>query len=187
MLRLTAILLSFSLPLQASAATYSVCSNLSLCDFDDILDAYNATAAGDRIEVQPGTYSVGKVKITRDNIALIGLSGSASTFITTPSNEWVELDENVTGVHIEGFTVTPAAGEPRYLSIKNLAGATFGNHGYGGGFVAKQGPDGLTIEAGKGPGDTDAFVEALGIDKELAAEGYTNYATQNPDSPPQWS
>jgi len=89
------------------------------------------------------------------------------------------------GAKIADIILTPSAGEPRYLSIKNLAGATFGNHGYGGGFVAKQGPDGLTIEPGKGPGDTDAFVEALGIDKELAAEGYTNYATQNPDSPPQ--
>ena len=80
--------------------------------------------------------------------------------------------------------IIAGAGAPRYISVKNVKGKTFGNHGYGGGFTVKKSRSGYEkIVSGVGPGDTDQLVAALGIDKAKVARGVTNYLNQNEDVP----
>ncbi len=65
-----------------------------------------------------------------------------------------------------------------FISLKDPAGGTFANQGYGGGFV--QNTDG-TISASEHR--LDNFVEALGIDKEKVARGVSDYALGRQSDP----
>ena len=123
-------------------------------------------------------------------ISDIGLSGvemlGANVEQTKPNPRKLMSEPYNVGSAIADIIVTPVGKDPVYLSIKNIAGSTFGNHGYAGGFVQSTESDGsIVITPGSGPGDTDSFIRALGIDKEEAARGFTNYANRNPASGPQ--
>jgi hypothetical protein len=64
-------------------------------------------------------------------------------------------------------------GKTVYISLKNPTGDTFANTGYAGGFVESEDKSGAPIVlSGKHP--TDDFLKALGVNKNLAAKGFTN-------------
>lgn len=63
---------------------------------------------------------------------------------------------------------------PIYISIKNVSGDTFANAGCSGMFEVKEGKNGVVVLPK--PHRLDDFVISLGIDKKVAAKGYTNYA-----------
>lgn len=64
-------------------------------------------------------------------------------------------------------------GKTVFISLKNPTGDTFANTGYAGGFVQGKDKNGEPIVvSGKHP--TDDFLSALGVNKRLAAKGFTN-------------
>jgi len=66
---------------------------------------------------------------------------------------------------------TPDGEKRLFISLKDPAGGTFANQGYGSGF--SENPDGTISSASH---RLDDFVEALGIDKDKVARGVSDYA-----------
>jgi len=66
-----------------------------------------------------------------------------------------------------------------YISLKDPTGATFANTGYVGGFILAKDKNGEPIiKSGNHP--TDDFLLALGVNKALAAKGFTNVLRGEP-------
>ena len=66
-----------------------------------------------------------------------------------------------------------------YISLKDPTGATFANTGYVGGFILAKDKNGEPIiKSGTHP--TDDFLLALGVNKALAAKGFTNILRDEP-------
>lgn len=60
-----------------------------------------------------------------------------------------------------------------YISIKNIKGTTFANMGYAGGFIKNVDENGDPVVLSN-VHISDDFLNALGVDKQLAAKGFTN-------------
>jgi len=109
----------------------------------------------------------------------------ATVIQTTPNKRKLTPKPYDVGKLIADIIITGTFGK-RYLSVKNLAGSTFANHGYGGGFeivTSKRGTQ--KVISGTGPGSTDDFVAALGINKTRVARGVTNYLNKKKNAPKQ--
>lgn len=79
------------------------------------------------------------------------------------------------GEMIADITIELKSGGVEYISLKNRQGVTFANVGYKGGFeIVPTGRQNVEVVARPHP--LDEFVEALGVDKDVAAEGFTSYA-----------
>ena len=89
----------------SQAATISVCP--SGCSYDNPVNAVAAASNGDRVEIYAGTYSSSnKITVEDDNLTIIGMDGSASTTIQSTDHVF-EIQDDVTGTHIEGLTLDP--------------------------------------------------------------------------------
>ena len=113
-----------------------------------------------------------------------GMRGATVTQ-TTPNKRKLKPEPYDVGKLIADIIITGTFGK-RYISVKNLAGSTFGNHGYGGGFEVVTSKSGAQkVIPGTGPGSTDDLVAALGINKARVARGVTNYLNKKKDPPKQ--
>jgi hypothetical protein len=74
------------------------------------------------------------------------------------------------GSVISDMTLTLMTGELVHISLKERSGDTFINSGYVGGFVVDHDSKSVRSEAHQ----SDPLILALGIDKDLAAEGFTS-------------
>lgn len=82
------------------------------------------------------------------------------------------------GSIISDLTLVLKNGDNVFISLKNPAGNTFANTGYAGGFIETTDKKGNpVIKSGSHP--TDQFLIALGVNKNLAAKGFTNYLNGN--------
>ena len=72
------------------------------------------------------------------------------------------------GKIISDLTLVLSDNSEVYVSLKNPSGNTFANTGYAGGFIQK----GDKVVSASHP--SDEFLEALGVNKDLAAKGFTN-------------
>lgn len=78
------------------------------------------------------------------------------------------------GKEISDITIVLMNGDEIYISLKANSGRTFANAGYKGGFIVIPSRNNVKVVPNEHP--LDEFIEALGVDKSLAAEGYTLYA-----------
>lgn len=114
----------------------------------------------------------------KDLFEQIGISTSQVAAVEQASKKRVKrpLSPNLVdvGPEISDMTLKLKKGKPVYISIKNVSGDTFANAGCSGMFEVREDKSGIVVVPRKHP--LDDFVRALGVDKKIAAKGYTNYA-----------
>jgi len=107
----------------------------------------------------------------------LGIRPSSVKTVVQASNKRVKRPITSTarndGAVISDMTLIMKNGDKVYISLKDKSGGTFANGGYSGGFIYRRG---RWIAR---PHPLDDFIEALGVDKKLAAKGYSNYAAGN--------
>lgn len=114
----------------------------------------------------------------KDLFSQIGIKPTQIASVEQASKKRVKrpLSPNLVdvGPEISDMTLKLKKGKPVFISIKNVSGDTFANAGCSGMFEVKAGARGTVVSPK--PHQLDDFVQALGIDKRVAAKGYTNYA-----------
>lgn len=93
-------------------------TNCSDAGHSTIQSAVNASAAGDTINVCPGTYNE-NIVITTNNLKLISIAGAAATTVNAAISSYVFLI-GAPNVTIDGFKIVPAGSGDLDLGI-NLA------------------------------------------------------------------
>lgn len=75
-------------------------------DYTSVLDAVDASAAGDTIEIGPGTYSAAPIYVSHQ-LAFVSTDGPAATVLdATPGGEIIRFVSWTVGCSVEGLTFT---------------------------------------------------------------------------------
>ena len=134
-------------------------------DHATIQAAVTAAAAGDTVQVRPGTYAE-KVRIegARSGLILEALGGRPT--ITPPSGEAFRVDE-VGGVVIRGFDIAAASGG-RGVRLDKSVGSTLDD------LVVTGAKDGILVRRGSavtvtGSSVTGAFLDGIRMDRSPGA------------------